>query len=256
MQLLDHGYCNLVESWGSDERVIEAARMSTAKGFQGWGPIHEAWCQLHPQYHENGCTPKQGDEKLLRYLWTHKHYTPFEMAGMIVEVQAPLFVAREWMRHRASSYTEDDYSEASYNELSARYTELPNLFYIPSVERLRNSRQSHMNKQGSAEGFTEKDAFALQGELVYATTQARIAYKRLLAMEVSREVSRLIVPVNQYTRFRVSASLRNWLHFLGLRLGEGVQWEMAEYARAIAHLVEKKFPRTWALFAEANEKEQ
>ena len=80
-QVLDHGYCALVESWGSDERIVEAARMSTGKGFQGWGTVE-----------------KPGDEKLLKYLWENKHGTPFEMAGMTVEIQAPIVVFRECYR--------------------------------------------------------------------------------------------------------------------------------------------------------------
>jgi thymidylate synthase (FAD) len=98
IELLDHGYVELIESWGSDERIIEAARMSTGKGFTGWG------------------TPeKPGDEKLLRFLWKNQHATPFEMAGMTIEVKAPIFVFREWHRHRTQSY----------NEMSARYVPLP-----------------------------------------------------------------------------------------------------------------------------------
>ena len=81
--VLDHGYVELIETWGSDERIIEAARMSTNKGFQGWGPKGDG---------------SPGDEKLLKYLYTHKHMTPFEMAGMTIEVQAPIFVFREWHR--------------------------------------------------------------------------------------------------------------------------------------------------------------
>src|SRR3954465_12760186 len=109
MQVLDSGYVNFVEAWGSDERIVEAARMSTAKGFQGWGT-----------------SEAPGDEKLLRFLWEHKHATPFEMAGMVIEVQHAFFVFREWHRHRTQSF----------NELSARYTALPDLFYVPSLERM------------------------------------------------------------------------------------------------------------------------
>ena len=90
VKLLDYGYIRLVETWGSDERIIEAARMSTDKGFQGWGD-----------------SDKPGDEKLLRYLWENKHSTPFEMAGAIVEVQAPIFVFREWHRHRTQCLAGD-----------------------------------------------------------------------------------------------------------------------------------------------------
>ena len=109
------GYVEFIESWGSDERVIESARMSTGNGFKGWGT-----------------EDNPGDEKLLRYLWEHKHLTPFEMCGMTLEVQAPIIVFREWHRHRTQSY----------NEMSGRYTELPNLYYIPSEARLRGAKQS------------------------------------------------------------------------------------------------------------------
>src|ERR1044071_9645751 len=89
ISVLDSGYVELVEVWGSDERIIESARMSTDKGFNGWGTDE-----------------KPGDEKLLRYLYEHKHMTPFEMGGMIIEVQAPIFIFREWHRHRTQSYNE------------------------------------------------------------------------------------------------------------------------------------------------------
>jgi len=111
IQILDHGYLQLVETWGSDERIIEAARMSTGKGFNGWGggachvePLASRTCENGI----NGCTVKHvGDEKLLRYLWEHKHATPFEMAGMVIEVQAPIFVFREWHRHRTQCLAPD-----------------------------------------------------------------------------------------------------------------------------------------------------
>ena len=113
VELLDHGYLSLVETWGSDERIVEAARMSTGKGFLGWGTADAP-----------------GDEKLLKFLSDNAHATPFEMAGLIVEVQAPIMVFREWHRHRTQSY----------NEMSARYTPLPDVNYLPSVERSSTRR--------------------------------------------------------------------------------------------------------------------
>jgi thymidylate synthase (FAD) len=220
--VLDYGYVELVESWGGDERIIEAARMSTAKGFQGWGT-----------------SEAPGDEKLLRYLYEHKHHTPFEMAGFAVEVQAPIFVFREWHRHRTQSY----------NELSARYTQLPDLFYVPSIERVMASKQSAMNKQGSAEGFTEKDAIRIRSRIDQAQQKARKTYEGLLADGVAREVARVVVPVSQYSRMRASANLRNWLQFLTLRMAENAQWEIRQYANAVAEVVRAQFPRTWSLFA-------
>lgn len=254
IKLLDHGYINLVESWGSDARIIEAARMSTDKGFQGWGHecelcsgngvlgSSEAFKLADIKQCENckGSGKIIGDEKLLRFLWEHKHYTPFEMAGMIVEVQAPIFVFREWHRHRTQSY----------NELSARYTPLPDLFYMPSEERIKAGKQSKSNKQGSETGFNEGQAEEIEGRIANCYDYCREAYDDLLAMGVAREIARIIIPVGQYSRMRASANLRNWLAFLTLRMDKSAQWEIRQYANALADIVREKFPRTYELFEE------
>lgn len=248
--VLDHGYVTLVESWGSDARIIESARMSTAKGFQGWGPKHAEGCLAGVDITAHGdpgqqlapctCTPQAGDEKLLRFLWENKHHSPFEMAGLTVEVQAPIFVFREWHRHRTQSY----------NELSARYTPLPDLFYTPSLERLKAGRQSKTNKQGSEAGTPEEEALWAGAVMRTVYEKARTEYERLLAAGVARELARLVIPVAQYSRMRATANLRNWLHFLELRLAVGAQWEIRQYAAAVYVLVEQQFPRTTALFTE------
>lgn len=218
IKVLDHGYVNFIESWGSDERIIEAARMSTAKGFLGW-----------PE-----------DERLLRYLWTNGHHTPFEMAGATFEIQAPLFVFREWHRHRTQSY----------NELSGRYTELPDLYYIPSRDRLRAGGASSTNKQGSGEALSDQAVEGAIFELETATKAARLSYEWLLDKGVARELARLVIPVNQYSRMRASANLRNWLHFLSLRTAPNAQWEIRQFANAVAMVIAEKFPRTYALWSE------
>jgi thymidylate synthase (FAD) len=225
VQILDHGYLIGIEVWGSDERVIEAARMSTGKGFNGWG------------------TPEApGDEKLLRYLYENKHGTPFEMAGMVIELQAPIMVFREWHRHRTQSY----------NEMSARYTPLPDLNYIPTVERLMiNSKK---NKQAGviagAEELTEEQArmYLIELEDQYASDQR--LYERALAWGVPKELARVHLPVGRYSRMRASANLRNWLAFLTLRMDETAQWEIRQYANAVGDLIRDHFPQTWKLFAE------
>jgi len=224
-KVLDHGYVKLIPkgTWGSDETIIESARMSTDGGFVSWDPYPG-----HPK----------GDQGLLSFLWNHKHMTPFEMAGATFEIQAPIMVFREWHRHRTQSY----------NEMSGRYTELPNLYYIPSVERLMAGKQSQTNHQSSQDGFTEADAFRLRGDLIYATQKSREAYQRLLEVGLSRELARLVIPVNQYSRMRASANLRNWLGFLTLRLDPASQWEIRQYAEAVASVIAKLFPRTWKLF--------
>ena len=247
-RVLDHGYVRPIEHWGSDERIIEAARMSTAKGFQGWGPVESRCTAAHDAENERPChvccdtgkVSRAGDERLLRYLWEHKHATPFEMAGLVVEVQAPIFVFREWHRHRTQSY----------NELSARYTEVPELYYVPSIDRLRSGGQGKANKQGSGEALSETAASYSHTTIDESSEMSFAEYRRLLRDGVAREIARLVLPVNTYSRMRASANLRNWLSFLTLRLDEAAQWEMRVYAEAVGALVAERFPRTWALFEE------
>jgi thymidylate synthase (FAD) len=221
VNLLDHGYLNYIEHWGSDERIVESARQSTDGAFRGWG------------------TPeKPGDEKLLRFLYENKHLSPFEMAGATIEVQAPIFVFREWHRHRTQSY----------NELSARYTEIEELFYVPSIERLMSGKQSRKNKQGSESGFSPMDSSLLQDDIRIASESSFFTYRSLLDRGVAREIARLVLPVNTYSRMRASANLRNWLAFLSLRLDPAAQWEIRQYANAIHSILKGKFPRTMELF--------
>ncbi len=232
-QILDHGYVSLVETWGSDERIIEAARMSTDKGFLGWGPL-PAPIPGHPDF------TKSGDEKLLAYLYNHKHMTPFEMCGMVVEVKAPIFVFREWHRHRTQSY----------NELSARYTPLPNENYIPTVERLMMS--GGVNKQAQGVGILRKEnAEAFLERVKEAYENAQGAYEWAVSVGVPKELARLPVPVARYSKMRASANLGNWLQFLTLRMDKNAQWEIQQYAEAVGELIQSRFPRTWELFTHA-----
>lgn len=249
--VLDHGYLQLVDSWGSDESIVEAARMSTGKGFLGWGP-RCARCD-HAFLDADGSTcltpdcggteRKSGDEKLLKYLWDHRHATPFEMAGMVIEVQAPIFVFREWHRHRTQSY----------NEMSARYVPLPDVNYIPTVERLLVS--SRTNKQaGTIKGAAELDVAGAERFRAYLTEHYRLAelgYQEALREGVPKELARIHLPVGRYSRMRASANLRNWLAFLTLRMDPAAQWEIRTYANAVGHLIAERFPRTWALFVES-----
>ena len=261
IKILDHGYLGIVESWGSDERIVEAARMSTGKGFLGWGPVSK--CENCGDLFSapkrdcpkpNGTRPYvdcghgghrfsdvPGDEKLLRFLYENAHATPFEMAGLIVEVKAPIFVFREWHRHRTQSY----------NEMSARYTPLPDENYIPTVERLLIN--SKTNKQAGtikgAEELTEEKARAFQGSLraIYATAEG--LYQEALLAGVPKELARIHLPVGRYSRMRASTNLRNWLAFLTLREASGAQWEIRQYAHALSGIIKEFFPRTHALYA-------
>lgn len=223
--VLDHGYIKVVESWGSDERIIEAARMSTAKGFQGWG------------------TPDQpGDERLLRYLYTHKHMTPFEMCGMTIEVQAPIFVFREWHRHRTQSY----------NELSARYTPIPDVNYVPSIERLLLTSSANKQAQSTGAALSAYSAQCFRQHLIEHYADCETLYQSALSDGVPKELARLCIPVGRYSRMRASANLRNWLAFLTLRMDDAAQWEIRQYANAVGTVIAARFPRTWDLFCVGN----
>src|SRR5688572_25394326 len=194
--VLDHGYCNLVEAWGSDERIIEAARMSTDKGFLGWGgwccPADKPWeCPtMRPIENEpftcrcgREATQVKGDEKLLRYLWEHNHHTPFEMAGAVFEIKAPIFVFREWHRHRTQSY----------NEMSARYIPLPDEAYTPSVDRLLAPGGTNKQAQGTGAQLTDAGAWGFQARLMAVYEDIQNLYTDALEMGVPKELARIVL---------------------------------------------------------------
>ena len=223
MRILDHGYVLAIDIWGSDEDIISAARMSTNKGFLGWGT------------EEN-----PGDEKLLKYLWTNKHYTPFEMAGLTIEVKAPIFVFREWHRHRTQSY----------NEMSARYVPLPDENYIPTFERCLSV--STTNKQASAISDCVNSehigSWLIKLDAFYKIAQE--LYQNGLSAGIPKEIARIVLPVGRYSRMRASANLRNWLAFTTLRSDEHAQWEIRQYSHAVEEIIKSQFPRTYEIYAQ------
>ena len=216
-KVLDHGYVGLVEYWGSDERVIESARMSTQKGFRGWGTAEAP-----------------GDEKLLRFLWENNHATPFEMAGLTVEIKAPIFVFREWHRHRTQSF----------NEMSARYIPIPNENYIPSLDRLLLTDGKNKQAQG-VHPLHEEAAEIWLSNLNNLYNLLESTYQAGLQAGVPKEIARVILPVGRYSIMRASANLRNWLAFLKLRCDPSAQWEIRQYANVVAELIKLHFPRTY-----------
>lgn len=260
-QILDHGYVEYVEHWGSDERIIEAARMSTGKGFLGWGPIRGGECKacngrggilyepglltsVCDSCKGDGKTDLPGDEKLLRFLWENKHHTPFEMPGLTIEVQAPIMVFREWHRHRVPF---------GYNEMSARYTPLPDVNYIPSIERLMIGSDGKNKQAGTikdARALTEEEAKAFQRSLEFMYKNQEELYQWALNSGVPKELARVHLPVGRYSRMRATSNLRGWLGFLTLRMAMGAQFEIRQYANAVGELIAEKFPRTWSLFVE------
>jgi thymidylate synthase (FAD) len=220
--VLDSGYVHFIESWGGgssgiqEAGIIEAARQSTQGSFRGW----------------------KEDEKLLNFLMKNQHNTPFEFAGMTIEVQAPIFVFREWHRHRTQSY----------NEMSARYTPLPDLFYTPSVDRIMLD-QGGKNKQagsvGGSEPLTEEFAKEFRLACQYSYMSFQRDYKWFLERGVPKELARITMPVGHYSRMRASANLRNWLAFLTLRMDPAAQWEIRQFANAVAQILNRQFPHTY-----------
>lgn len=221
MKILDNGYLNLIEYWGSDQKIIEAARMSTDKGFLGWGT-----------------EDKPGGEKLLKYLWKNSHSTPFEQAGLTFEVQAPIMVFREFMRHRTFSY----------NEFSARYSIMPNTHYLPTLERIKEV--SSTNKQAQGVNLLASDdlieGWLYEGEALQQAIY--LHYERGLELGIAKEVARFNTPVSRYSKMRASGNLLNWLKFDTLRNDSKAQWEIRQYAIAIGNFIKILFPRTWSVY--------
>lgn len=238
-RILDHGYLRFVEDWGygdvkqSEAGIIEAARQSTQGSFRGW----------------------EEDEWLLRFLYSGKpqHATPFEFAGMTIEVQAPIMVFREWQRHRIQSYAEtgfNDIDDMAFNEMSARYAPLPDFNYIPTVERLMRDPGKNKQAQGvkGAEKLTEEKAIQFQKALQVNYTNSQNIYEESLANGVPKELARLVLPVGRYSRMRATTNLRNWLAFMTLRADPQAQWEIQQYAHAVGTILEHRFPHTWRLY--------
>lgn len=248
--ILDHGYLRLIDRMGTDETIVEAARMSTKKSFISWDAYREcSKCGYADVPGQSGRMPfdcshefvakPEGDQGLLEYLWKNNHATPFEMCEVAIEVQAPIMVFREWHRSRTQSY----------NEMSARYTVMPNLHYVPDAGRL--IAQATKNKQAASVGDQEfasideaLDVISVEQEEIYQH------YEELIAHGVPKEVARINCPVSRYSKMRAKTDLRNWLHFLNLRMRPNAQWEIRQFANAMAEVVKALYPRTFRLFEE------
>jgi thymidylate synthase (FAD) len=217
--VLDKGYVQHIDHLGSDTRIVEAARVSTNSGSKG----------------------EEKDKALLKYLYDHKHTSPFEQVCMVYEIKMPIFVARQILRHRTFKV----------NELSGRYTEMLEDYYVPSIMRVQDPK----NKQSSvpSPGFDEPKA-----DIDFISRAAFTTYKKMLRDGVCREQARMILPLNFYTKVVVQADLNNLIKFLKVRNHEGAQWETQEYAIAMACLAKKYFPWTMEIagYGSNNEGEQ
>lgn len=198
---LDHGWIEPIDYMGGDQRIVDAARVSV----EG-----------------DKVKPVSTNRGLIRYLLRHKHTSPFEKVRFEFACKMPISVARQWVRHRM----------ASINEMSARYGELPNEFYVPSVTRL--AKQSTDNKQGSGEILEIKEAMTVQQLMAWLNEESYKLYQELLdEHELAREQARGVLPVNIYTKWYWTIDLWNLMNFLRLRLHPHAQQEIRVYAEAM-----------------------
>lgn len=254
--VLDHGFIRVIDYMGDDSAIVQAARVSYGAG-----------------------TKKMSDDRgLIRYLMRHRHSTPFEMCEIKFHVKLPIFVARQWVRHRT----------ANINEYSARYSILDREFYVPDYrvleiaqaeERLRRKEkkgqtalfdlivqepveelaaQSTKNKQGREEATSEHEATDALKSITRVSGGAYKEYLRLLNEEphnpnkagLARELARIVLPTNFYTQWYWKIDLHNLLHFLSLRADSHAQYEIREYANRICEVVKKWVPLTWEAYEE------
>lgn len=217
-KVLDHGHVRLVESMGSDLSIVRNARVSYDAEWRAGDDDGK-------------------DAKLLNYLLKNKHTSPFESCVFTFDVKAPIFIFRQWHRHRTWSF----------NEISARYAELPEEFYIPDVAQI--TTQSATNKQMRTE-VQHPDALMWAGRMREANTAAFSEYKLMIADGVPRELARSVLPVSTYSHMFATVDLHNLFHFLKLRLHSHAQYEIRVYAEAMLELIEPIVPISTAAFRE------
>ena len=226
LSALDHGFVRVIDYMGDDTAIVQSARVSYGKG-----------------------TKKiTNDKGLIKYLMRHWHSTPFEMCEIKLHVKLPIFIARQWIRHRT----------ANVNEYSARYSILDKEFYIPSVENLAS--QSQVNKQGRAENLSPEEAEKVINILKNDAEQTYRNYEVMLnensdgetldegSMGVARELARMNLTLNTYTQWYWKIDLNNLLHFLALRADAHAQYEIRVYADIILDIVKKWVPITYEAF--------
>lgn len=212
-QVLDKGHLYLVEAMGGDRGVVQAARVC----YRGCGLDRD---------------PSE-DVKLIRFLMANKHLTPFEHAVLKFHVKAPVFVARQWFRHRSSSY----------NEASQRYKPVPDEFYFPNVWR----KQDAKDKQGSV-ASADIDSKLENDRLMETCGTAMENYRDALERGVAKELARLHLPINAYTEFYWTINARNLMEFVRLRSEQHAQWEIRQYSNAIWPIFAREMPWTAEAF--------
>ena len=217
-KVLDHGFVRVIDYMGNDTSIVQAARVSYGEG-----------------------TKKSRDDKsLIFYLMRHWHSTPFEMCEIKLHVKLPVFVARQWIRHRT----------ANVNEYSARYSILDNEFYIPKSENLAS--QSSSNNQGRGDVLEGEEATKVIQILKSDSLRSYKSYEKMLSKEnkkgLARELARMNLPTNIYTQWYWKTDLHNLFNFIRLRNDLHAQYEIRVYAEKIAELVKKWVPFAFEAF--------
>lgn len=212
--VLDHGFVRVVDYMGNDSAVVQAARVSYGEGTK----------------------TALKDRGLIRYLMRHGHTSPFEMCEIKLHVKLPIFVARQWIRHRT----------ASVNEVSARYSTLPAEYYTPEAGDI--CHQSQDNKQGRGDAVSGLTSTAARMAFASANGDSRFYHGALADMGISRELSRIVQPVSQYTEWYWKTDLHNLFHFLALRMHPHAQLEIRRYAEVISEIVKAWVPLSWEAF--------
>ncbi len=220
LPVLDHGFVRVVDYMGDDAAIVQAARVSYGKGTR----------------------QASQDEGLIRYLMRHRHTSPFEMCEIKLHVKLPMFIARQWIRHRT----------ANVNEYSARYSILDKEFYVPAADQL--AVQSSINNQGRGEAINRKDAEKILDLMKGDAAQAFNSYEQLINSDadgkpvdaerpaLARELARIGLPLSTYTQWYWKTDLHNLFHFMALRADSHAQYEIRVYADVIRDIANRWVP--------------
>ena len=214
IKCLDKGFVRLVDSMGGDDAIVQAARVSYGKG----------------------TSKLSQDRGLIRYLMRHRHSTPFEMVEFKFHCKMPIFVARQWVRHRT----------ANINEYSLRYSEARDEFYYPDPKHIQF--QSALNKQGRMGEVTPELKQKVQDYFKEISERSFEIYSELNQAGIARELARSILPVNLYTEWYWKNDLHNLLHFIGLRSDSHAQYEIRVFSDAMADSVKAVAPFAWEAY--------
>ena len=216
-RVLDKGFVRLVDYMGGDDRIVQAARVSYGAGTK---TVRE-------------------DRGLINYLMRNRHTSPFEQVVLTFHTKMPIFVARQWVRHRT----------ARLNEISGRYSIMEDEFYVPDPAHV--SAQSSDNKQGrESEAMPEEAVREVRGKLESGQRESYRAYEELIETGLARELARINLPLSLYTQWYWQIDLHNLFHFLELRLDPHAQFEIRAYAEVMCEIAEKVAPLATAAFRE------